>query len=137
MSGWSRSNIWDLLLFGFTGAGQSQRVSVLQYQPLSVITWKRIVNVYDFSPLLSVQSYLSNFFPILFRLTPLTILGAIMFKVSSPCFILVEEISFGVVHFLSLAVIFVFEFGLFFFGGESSALALRTAYRPENRGALW
>jgi hypothetical protein len=68
--------------------------------------------------------YLSNFFPILFRLAPLTILGAIMFKVSSPCLILVEEISFGVVHFLSLAVIFVFEFGFFFFGGESSALAL-------------
>src|SRR5215510_3729042 len=126
MSGWSRSNIWDLLLFGFTGAGQSQRVSVLQYQPLSVIAWKRIVNVYDFSPLLSVQSYLSNFFPILFRLAPLTIVGAIIFKVSSPCLFLVEAVSFGVVHFLSPAVIFVFEFGLFFFGGKSSAVALRT-----------
>jgi hypothetical protein len=44
--------------------------------------------------------------------------------VSSPCLFLVEQVSFGVVHFLSLAVIFVFEFGLFFFGGESSALAL-------------
>src|SRR5499433_1099119 len=121
MSGWSRSNIWDPPFFKFTAACQSQRVSVLQHQPLSVITWTRIVNVYNFSPLLSVQ-----FFPILFRLAPLTILGAIMFKVSSPCLILVEEISFGVVHFLSLAVIFVYEFGLFFFGGESSALALRT-----------
>src|SRR5215510_4042927 len=123
MSGWSRSNIWDPPFVWV--ACRSQRASVLQHQPLSVITWKRIVNVYDFSPLLSV-SYLSNFFPILFRLAPLTILGAIMFKVSSPCLILVEEISFGVVHFLSLAVIFVYEFGLFFFGGESSALALRT-----------
>src|SRR5262245_50234243 len=78
-------------------------------------------------PILSVQSYLSNFFPVLFRLAPLTILGAIMFKVSSLCLFLVEEVSFRVVHFLSLAVIFVFEFGLFFFGGESSALALRTS----------
>src|SRR5215813_3502033 len=126
MSGWSRSNIWDPPFFKFTAACQSQRVSVLQHQPLSVITWTRIVNVYDFSPLLSVQSYLSNFFPVLFRLAPLTILGAIMFKVSSLCLFLVEEISFGVVHFLSLAVIFVFEFGFFFFVGESSALALRT-----------
>jgi hypothetical protein len=67
-----------------------------------------------------------NFFPILFRLAPLTILGAIMFKMSSPCLFLVEAVSFGVVHFLSLAVIYVFEFGLFFFGGESSAVALRT-----------
>src|SRR5215471_13497302 len=71
-------------------------------------------------------SYLSNFFPILFRLAPLTILWAIMFKVCSPCLIIVEKISFEVVHFLSLAVIFVFEFGFFFFGGESSTLALRT-----------
>src|SRR5215813_1247459 len=115
MSGWSRSNIWDPPFVWV--ACRSQRASVLQHQPLSVITWKRIVNVYDFSSL---------FCPIFFRLAPLTILGAIMFKVSSPCLILVEEISFGVVHFLSLAVIFVYEFGLFFFGGESSALALRT-----------
>ena len=69
---------------------------------------------------------MSNFFPIFFRLAPLTIVGAIIFKVSSPCLFLVEEISFGVVHFLSLAVIFVFEFGLFFLGGESNALAFRT-----------
>ena len=74
-----------------------------------------------FCPLLFVQ-----FFPILFRLAPLTILRAIMFKVASPCLILVEAVCFGVVHFLSLAVIFVFEFGIFFFGGESSAVALRT-----------
>src|SRR5262245_40700287 len=117
----SKQHLGPLLLFGFTGACQSQRVSVLQHQPLSVITWTPIVNVYNFSPLLSVQ-----FFPILFRLAPLTILGAIMFKVSSPCLFLVEAVSFGVVHFLSLAVIFGFEFGLFFFGGESSAVALRT-----------
>jgi hypothetical protein len=55
-----------------------------------------------------------NFFRILFRFASLTILGAIMFKVSSPCLFLVEAVSFGVLHFLSLAVIFVFEFGLFF-----------------------
>jgi hypothetical protein len=44
-----------------------------------------------------------------------------MFKVSSPCLFLVEAVSFGVVHFLSLAVIFVFEFGFFFFGGARGA----------------
>ncbi len=78
-------------------------------------------------------SYLSpKVFPILFRLAPLTILGAIMFKVSSPCLFLVEAVSFGVVHFLSLAVIFLFEFGLFFLGGESSAVALRTFSSDRN-----
>ena len=39
-----------------------------------------------------------------------------MFKVSSPCLIFIEAVSFGVVHFLSLAGIFVFEFGFFFLG---------------------
>src|SRR5215813_10297859 len=118
MSGWSRSNIWDPPF-------------VWVHRCVSISASQRFVTPATFSYhletlmfMIFLLSYLSNFFPILFRLAPLTILGAIMFKVFSPCLILVEEISFGVVHFLSLAVIFVFEFGFFFFGGESNALAL-------------
>src|SRR5262249_603412 len=121
MSGWSRSNIWDPPFFG-----SPLRVNLNESTFCNPIHFQLFLGPALLMFMIFFLSYLSNFFPILFRLAPLTILGAIMFKVSSPCLILVKEISFGVVHFLSLAVIFVYEFGLFFFGGESSALALRT-----------
>src|SRR5215813_3843016 len=120
MSGWSRSNIWNppfVWVHRCVSISASQRFA-------TPATFSYHLETLMF--MIFFLSYLSNFFPIFFRLAPLTIVGAIIFKVSSPCLFLVEAVSFGVVHFLSLAVIFVFECGLFFFGGESSALALPT-----------